>query len=319
MFCDENNNNGICHCRKKCLLLNLFKYYLFHCGKGKQMYCLLQIQSSLMKKPHWIEKKQYNKIVYTLNKSSDLLDGIELFSFFTETYEELINWCMSTDTGVEYLLTNKHTAERKCRGLLLELKIYLLQMRSKLVRKYGEDSAIYKIFENAKDDAKRKDIAFSLALDMKECANHCNEIVHSFVSPHKKAYLQPCCSPTTLLSDFDGWSKRNRSYLSSLNNNIDLLYLFESVYEVLKKIQKQLIEYILGTDYLKNGLLELRAFMDSYFMKENCTYFHLAHMIDQNGKDAPKMAFYQKKVVVRFEVFPVDWKVMYELTDLLRK
>ena len=93
---------------------------------------------------------------------------------------------MNTDAGAEHLMSNRHTAERKCRGLLLELKTYFLQMQSKLASKYGENSAIYKMYEDEKDDAKCKDISFALAMDLKECANHCNEIVHSFVSPDKK-------------------------------------------------------------------------------------------------------------------------------------
>ncbi|MCI5509199.1 MAG: hypothetical protein MR436_01870 [Eubacterium sp.] len=150
------------------------------------MYCLLQIQSSSLKKPYWIEKEQYSKLVYILDESRDLLDVIDLFAFFTEAYEELRGWCMNTDAGAEHLMSNRHTAERKCRGLLLELKTYFLQMQSKLARKYGENSAIYKMYEDEKDDAKCKDISFALAMDLKECANHCNEIVHSFVSPDKK-------------------------------------------------------------------------------------------------------------------------------------
>lgn len=42
-----------------------------------------------MKKPHWIEKNQYGTITQVLNDSSDLLDAIELFPFFTESYDEL--------------------------------------------------------------------------------------------------------------------------------------------------------------------------------------------------------------------------------------
>lgn len=283
------------------------------------MYCLLEMQSSAMKKPHWIEKNQYSTIIQVLNDSSDLLDAIELFSFFSESYEELRDWCMHADVNAEYLMSNKHMAERKCRGLLLELKTYFLQMKSKLGRKYGEDSPIYKMFVDAEENAKRTDTAFAFALDLKECANHCNSIVHSFSAPVKKAHLQPSCAPSILLSDFDSWTKRNRRYLISLETNIDLLEMFESVYEVLKKIQKQLIGYFLGTDRLKDRLLELREFMDSYFGKENCTCFHLAHMVYQNKKDAPKWAFYQNKVAVEFDAYPIDWKVLYELTDLLRE
>lgn len=283
------------------------------------MYCLLEIESSFMRKPHWIEKDQYDTIVGVLNDASDLLDAIELFSFFTESYEELRDWCKHTDTNAEYLMSNKHMAERKCRGLLLELKTYFLQMKSKLGRKYGEDSRIYKTFIDAEEDAKRNDTAFAFAMDLKECANHCNAIVHSFFVTDKKERLQPCCIPATLLSVFDSWTKKNRKYLTSLHNNIDLLEIFESVYETLKKIQQQLIGYFLGTDNLKDRLLELRAFMDGYFTKENCTSFHLAHMVYQNKKDAPKWAFYQKKVAVKFDAHPIDWKVLYELTDLLKE
>ena len=283
------------------------------------MYCLLEIQSSSMKKPRWIEKNQYDVAVETLNNASDLLDAIELFSFFAESYEELRDWCEHTDTNAEYLMRNKHMAERKCRGLLLELKTYFLQMKSKLGRKYGEDSRIYKTFTDAEEDGKRNDTAFAFAMDLKECANHCNAIVHSFFAADKKGHLQPCCDPSVLLSEFGSWTKKNRKYLASLRNNIDLLEVFESVYGALKKIQLQLIGHFLGTAHLKDRLLELRAFMDDCFTKENCISFHLAHMVYQNKKDAPKWAFYQKKAPVTFDAHPIDWIVLYELTDLLKE
>lgn len=281
------------------------------------MYCILEIQSSWMKKPYWIKRDQYHKIVNILNDSSDLLDSIELFSFFVESYEDLKKWCMQADVNSEYIIRNKHMAERKCRGLLLELKTYFLQMESKLERKYGEDSRTYKIFVDKKENIKQTDIAFAFAMDLKECANHCNAIIHSFVAPDKKMNLQPCSVPFALLSDFDGWTKRSRKYLTSLGGNIDLLELFGTVYEALKKLQIQFIKNLLGTDNLKDRLLELRGFMDCYFTKENCSCFHLAHMVYQNKKDAPEIAFYQKKVIVTFNAYPIDWKVLYDLTDLL--
>ena len=282
------------------------------------MYCILEIRSSSMKKPHWIDKEQYSKIIRVLNDARDLLDVTELFSFYTESYEELKYWCIHTDANAEYLMSNKHMAERKCRGLLLELKTYFLQMKAKLGRKYGEDSPIYKMFVNAEENAKRNDTTFAFAMDLKECANHCTSIVHSFFAQDGKSYLQPCCIPSTLLSNFNNWTKNNRKYLISLSSNIDLLDLFDSVYAVLKRIQDQLIGYLLGSDNLKNGLLDLRIFMDNYFTKDNYMYFHLAHMVYQNKKDAPVVAFYQKKEGVSFDSYQVDWKVLYDLTDLLR-
>jgi len=283
------------------------------------MYCILEIKSSSLKEPYWIDKEQYHKITRILNDSSDLLDSIELFSFFVEAYEELRNWCMHADVNAENIMSNRHMAERKCRGVLLELKTYFLQMKSKLGRKYGENSPIYKMFIEAEEDAKRTDAAFALAMELKECSNHCNEIVHSFVAPEKKGYLQPCSIPTKLLSEFNGWKKENRKYLMSLSDNIDLLDLFASVCNVVKKIQMQVTEYFLKMNRLRERLLELREFMDNYFTKESCIYFHLAHMVYRNKHDAPKVAFYQKKVGVTFEAYPIDWKVLYDLTDLLRE
>lgn len=78
-------------------------------------------------------------------------------------------------------------------------------------------------------------------------------------------------------------------------------------YEVMKKLQLQLIGYFLGTDRLKDRLVERREFMDSYFRTENCACLHLAHMV------------YQNEVAVKFDAYPIDWKVLYELTYLLRE
>lgn len=283
------------------------------------MYCLLEIKSSLIREPHWIEKEQYFKVLQTQNRSNNLLDAIELFSFLTEAYEDLKSWCMKTDRSAECLMANKHTAERKCRSVLLELKTYFLQMETKLVRKYGDQSTIHNLFVDAKNEAKRTDDVFAFVMDLKECANHCDEIVHSFLSPVSKDYIQPCCIPTRLLSDYGSWSKISRKYLTSLTCNMNLLDIFESVYNVLTKIQKELINHLLAKDNLTGSLLELRALMDDHFLKENCSSFHLAHMVYKNGKDAPKVSFYQSKVTVEFNAHPIDWKVIYELTDLLMK
>lgn len=283
------------------------------------MYCLLHIHSPSMKTPIWIEKEQYTNILRVLNDASDLLDAIELFAFFTEAYEELNNWCAHTDVYAENLMTNLHMAERKCRGLLLELKTYFLQMKSKLERKYESDSAMYKIFVDAEANAKRTDAVFAFVMDLKECANHCNSIVHSFIVSDDRSHLTPCCIPSKLLSDYDGWSRKGKRHLLSLSGNIDFLELFESVYQVLKTIQKQLISCLLVEKQLEDGLLGVREFMDSHFTKENCDCFRLAHMVYHNKKDAPKWAFYQKKIAVSFDAHPKDWKVIYELTDLLRE
>lgn len=281
------------------------------------VYCLLEIKSAVIREPHWIEKEQYYSMLKIKTQAHDLLDAVELFSFVTEAYDDLKNWCITTDTNAEYIMTNKHTAERKCRGILLELKTYFLQMEAKIIRKYGENSAIHNLFVTAKDDAKRTDASFSLAMDLKECANHCNEIVHSFSVTGLAQQLHPCCIPSKLLSDYDSWTKKNRKYLASLTCNIDLLIIFESVYNVLGEIQKKLISHLLSTDNIKDGLLELRAFMDNHFTKENYARFHLAQMVYTNGKDAPKVSFFQNKVPVNFNAYPIDWRVIYELTDLL--
>lgn len=281
------------------------------------MYCLLEIKSASMREPHWIEKEQYYKILQIKTKANDLLDAVELLSFFTEAYEDLTSWCMNANINAEYLMNNKHTAERKCRSVLLELKTYFLQMEKKLENKYGDQSKIYKLFTDAKDKAKRTDELFMFVMDLKECANHCNEIIHTFLSPSPKEYVQPCCIPAHLLTDYDSWSKTSRKYLTSLTGNIDLLDIFEYVCDVIKRIQKDLINQLLEKDSLTDSLLELRRFMDGHFTKENCLNFHLAHMVYQNGKDAPKVSFYQKKVTVEFNAHLIDWKVVYELTDLL--
>lgn len=283
------------------------------------MYCLLQVHSPTMQTPVWIEKDQYHKILQTLCDSGDLLDAVELFSFYTEAYEELKDWCAHTDTYGENLMSNMHTAERKCRGLLLELKTYFLQMKSKLERKYGSDSAIYKMFMDAEENAKQTNAVFAFAMDLKECANHCNSIVHSFIVSDDRLHLTPCCIPSKLLSDYDSWSRKGRRYLSSVSGNTDFLELFESIYEVLKGIQKQLVNHLLVTNQLKDGLLDLRSFMDDHFTKENCCHFQLAHMVYRNKKDAPKWAFFQKKVAVEFDAYLKNWNAIYELTDLIRE
>ena len=88
---------------------------------------------------------------------------------------------------------------------------------------------------------------------------------------------------------------------------------------------KQAREYgLLGDNILGTGFkfdIELRLGAGAFVCGEetalNCSCFHLAHMVYQNKKDAPEIAFYQKKVIVTFNAYPIDWKVLYDLTDLL--
>ena len=286
------------------------------------MYCLLQIQASEMKNPYWIREEKYRDIVHILKKAEFLLNAVELFSYYIDAYEDMRRWCMGASTQAEYLLQNQHTSERKCRGVLLELKTYFLQMEATLTRLGGSDNQLHAVFTNAKENAKSNNAQLAFIMDLKECVNHSSEIVHTFMSSSQNDYLQPSCIPSKLLEDFNGWSKTSKRYLEAIDGNINLLELFESVYAELSKVQGRLVEHILAEDGLKEELLILRVFMDCYFSKDNCTCFSLAHMVYRNGKDAPKAAFYayrQKKVIVEFNVRQIDWKKIYDLTDLLRR
>lgn len=286
------------------------------------MYCLLHIQASEMKNPYWIKKEEYKNIVHILKKAEFLLDAVELFSYFIDAYDDMRRWCKGANKQAEYLLQNQHTAERKSRGVLLELKTYFLQMEAKLTRLGGCDNQLYAVFTNAKEDAKSNNAQLSFVIDLKECVNHSSEIVHTFIPSSQNDCLQPSCIPSKLLESFNGWSKASKRYLESIDGNINLLELFELVYAELSEVQGKLVEHILAEDGLKEELLVLRDFMDCYFSKENCTCFNLAHMVYKNGKDAPKAAFYasrQKKIIVEFNVRQIDWKKIYDLTDLLRR
>lgn len=279
------------------------------------MYCLLEISSSHIHLPHWLTSEQYGSLSATLRKSKCLQEIVELFSFFEEALEDLSKWCKETENYPEQLVRNQHAAERLCRGVLLELKTYLLQMDAMLARKYGKDSEIYKLYERGTQAAKNHCIEYAFALQLRDYSQHCNEVMQSFRAPVEENYIQPCCIPEELLKNYNNWGRKEKRFLSNAKGNIDLLVVFEKVREELEEIQRSLIHSLLAHDEMRAELLELRKWMDDSFSTSDCRSFQLAKMVYMNGKDAPKVAFSQKKITVRFDALPVDWMIIYKLTD----
>lgn len=98
------------------------------------MYCLLESTQLGSHIPHWMAKDQYQSLRMILMKAQNVRDVVELFSFLEEAIDDLKIWCESTETYGEYLIRNKHAAERRCRGVLLELTTYLDQMEKLLLK-----------------------------------------------------------------------------------------------------------------------------------------------------------------------------------------
>lgn len=266
------------------------------------MYCLLEIQSSSLKKPRRIEKEQYNRLLHIKTQSADLVNAVELFSFFTESYEELRNWCMHTDMNAEYLMSNKHTAERKCRGVLFEFKTFLDHTESLLKKTFGKNSDAATAFTQGTNAAYDQNPEYAFVYQLRNSMQHFDSIVHSFAAPVAHPYIQPCSDPKILLRD-SGWKEQERNFVLAANGNIELYEVFVTTYNAMGSIMVPVMDYLLKWNDSAADIIMLRNWTEPLFTREESKYFHLAEE-DEAGNTV---------------AFPVNWEVIYKIADSLNQ
>lgn len=266
------------------------------------MYYLLEIkdQSVISKRP--ISEECYRTVAESLEATKTMRTIQEGFLSFHDALKELEDWCFKAPQDSEYLLRNLHTAERLCRSVLFEYRTFLDHTEKLLKKTFGKGSDAVEIFKQGTHDAYDQNPEYAFVYQLRNSMQHFDSIVHSFVAPSARSYVQPCSDPKKLLSD-SVWKDQERRFILSAKGNIDLHAAFVMTYNAMTHIIVPVMNYLLNWNEGGAKIMMLRNWIESLFTREESKFFYLAETND----------------VGNITAIPVSWEIIYMITDSLHQ
>lgn len=261
------------------------------------MFCLIEIRNGKEMSRRPMSEECYQTVLDGLNATRQLRAVDQYFRCFHEALKEFEDWCITAPQGSEYIERNRHTAERLCRGVLFEFKAFLDHTEKLLKKTYGKTSEAVLIFKKGTHNAYDTCAEYAFMYHLRNSMQHFNSIVHSFVSPNKRSFLQPCSNPSLLLQD-SGWKDEVRCYIQSTIGNIDLYDVFVKTYDALELVFVPVMNFLLANKEGGTNIIMLRNWIEPLFVREESHFYHLFDDVDNTA-------------------VPVYWESIYRIADSL--
>lgn len=265
------------------------------------MYFLLEIRNQVELSRRPMTTECYRTVADALDATRVIREIEESFICFHVALKELEDWCSKASQDAEYLTRNLHTAERLCRGFLFEYKTFLDHTERILKRTFGKDSDAAAIFRQGTHDAYDKNPEYAFVYQLRNSMQHFDSIVHSFVAPIAKPYIQPCSDPKMLSLD-TGWKEQEKKFLLSAKGNISLYNTFVTTYNAMESIMVPVMNYLLSRNDGAANIIMIRNWIEPLFTREESKFFHLAEEDDSGNISA----------------IPVHWEIIYKIADSLK-
>lgn len=266
---------------------------------------------------HELDDETKELVVGAYKNTQELIELHINFMYLYEALVELEKWCNTVKTSGEYLTRNRHTAEKLCRNFLYEFRAFTDHLEAGIKRKHGSDSDLCKLFKDKSGKAYDSVPEYGFTFHLRNCSQHCVDIVHSIQSNVKG--LRPASSPERLLKDFD-WNQKDKQFIKSFTENIDLQTIFEKTYNAIGIYHQPIMQYLLDHDGVSADIIYLRDWANALSSsKEEIFNWHLMNIKKADDSDATFEDYKNGVPGLEFVAYPIEWKAIYEITSQLTK
>ena len=122
-----------------------------------------------------------------------------------------------------------------------------------------------------------------------------------------------------LLKDYHEWKPIDKDFIAKSGDNIDLLETFSTAFQAFNAALRPVMEYLLNHNDVGKEIAFLRQWGD-YLCSGYGHEVHCYHIFDiqfQDGSSATKEDMDSGNVVVK--AYPIDWELIYELSDSINR
>lgn len=287
------------------------------------MYCFAKVKYNILTGKQAFEcirqldQETAELVRNTYKNIQELVEYYVNFVYVHEALFDLEKWCSSVNAAGEYLTRNQHTAEKLCRSFLYEFRAYVDHLETAIKRKYGENSELCRLFKDKSGYAYDNIPEYAFTYHLRNCSQHCVNIVHSVQSGVKG--VRPASMPSQLLADFN-WNKKDSAFINGHSGSIDLQEVFEKTYNAIGIYQQPVVQYLLDHKGVGSDIVYLRKWGDVLSSsREEIFNWHFMKMTKSDGSDATMEDYKRGEPDLKFLAHAIDWKAVYEITDSLKK
>lgn len=262
--------------------------------------------------PEDVPERFYKAVCNT----EEVLEYYMLGLMVCESFTRLERWNSSTERFFgDYLIRDLHTAEKLCRDFLFEFRTCLDHMETKIKRKYGEESELWKLFKQKTGEAYDNCKEYGFTFHLRNSSQHCATIVHGF---NGSTGLGISSSKSQLIKDHKGWNRYDRAFFQTVDENIDLLTVFRKAYEAFNKALAPIVQYLLEQESVKSDLLLLRKWGD-WFTESFQEDVHSFHVFTSQSPDGTPVCMEgDVPIDTGWTFLAIDWDAIYGITNSKR-
>lgn len=286
------------------------------------MYCFTYIKNNRFEIVSLLEDNKGIEISNSIQNTGRILKTHQSVSYVKDSLMDFESWCRTAKTGGETIVRNLHTAERYCRGFLFEFRTYLDHMQAMLSHEYGKTSQVLRAFSGGTHNAYDNSPEYAFAYQLRNCSQHCENVVHNLVIEPSKPGIRPVSEPAKLLANYDKWKVAEKTFIQNHIASMDLLSIFEKTYDALGYVHTPVIQYMLDHDGIASDVVYLRKWADwlleSYPQtKEDIWKWHFAHVTHPDGTEATAEEYNNQDEGMHFDIRILDWGSVIDLSSSL--
>lgn len=257
-------------------------------------------------------EEKCNEVLQSYNAVGEILFFHRMGQCVCDALDQLLEWSNKANPSGNYLLRNLHVADKLVRGFLFEFRTCLDYMEAHIKDEHGEDSEIWKIFDANTSIAYDSCPEYAFTYHLRNCAQHCRNVVHGF---NGTSGIGISSNAGRLLREYKKWKPVDKEFLRNAGNEVDLLHTFSNAFQAFNTALRPVMVYLLNNNSIGGEVTFLRKWGD-FFHNGYGHDVHCYHIVDihfRDGKSATKEDMESGDVVIN--AYPIDWKVIYELSD----
>ena len=238
--------------------------------------------------------------------------------YLHEAYEQLQEWSEQQQGIHGNRAENlRHKAERLCRGFLFEFRTCLDHIETEIKRQYGEDSEFWRFYKRHKNEAYDNHPEYAFTYKLRNCSQHCTEIVHGF---NGSEGLGLSSNRELLLTGYDGWKPCHKEHMENLGKNIELLPQFRQALAAFDTVLTALIQYLLDENGTDEKLAYIKKWGDA--LHRECGYdindINVIEFVYEDGRAATAEEFEAGTPGIAIHAQVIDWDTITDLFSRLQ-
>jgi len=200
-----------------------------------------------------VNDEEYRYFASLSSKFGQFLMEMDFYKVLDHAYKDLIrflNELLERKSSFE-----KYDVNRYAMNYLFSIRTFLDHWETRIKRKYRSNQQYLDLFKKVTSQEYDNHMAYRIVYRLRNYVQHCempiSNVIERFNDNNEKEIIV-CVNRDRLLSNFKEWKPEEVEYLKVLEQNIEILPLFEEMNACLFRIHQELINF----NFDKNSIMD---------------------------------------------------------------